>query len=90
MYTLIIDGFHLGLFRANFSNKLNSIRNPTGRGQNSWLCKSAAKELNKILPRTNAAGGQSWAQTWDLQISSPDPSCWKHWLISIKINTFLW
>ena len=58
MYTLI-DGFHLGLFRANFSNKLNSIRNSTGRGQNSWLCKSAAKELNKILPRTNPAGGQS-------------------------------
>ena len=41
--------------------------------QTSWLCTSAAEELNKGLPRTSPASGQGRTWTRDLQISSPAP-----------------
>ena len=62
IHTYVIDHSPLGLFRANEtnnSNELNRLRMPTGRRQTSWLCTSAAEELNKGLPRTNPASGQS-------------------------------
>ena len=51
-----IDLSPLGIFRANEinnSNKLNKLRIPTGRMQTSWLCISAAEELNQARPGTN-------------------------------------
>ena len=51
-------------------NKLNRLRIPTGRRQTSWLCTSAAEEMNQGLPRTNPASGQSG--TWT-RASSPAP-----------------
>ena len=51
-----IDLSPLGIFRANEindSNKLNKLRIPTGRMQTSWLCTSAAEELNQAWPGTN-------------------------------------
>ena len=50
MYVYLVDLFPLGLYMTNeknHSNKLNRLRIPTGRGQTSWLCTSAAKELNR-------------------------------------------
>ena len=37
----------------------NRLRIPTGRRQTSWLCASAAEELNEGLPETKPADGQS-------------------------------
>ena len=54
---------------ASNSNKLNSLRIPTGRGQTSCLCTSTAKELNQGRPRTNPASGQSGISR--LQIRRP-------------------
>ena len=74
IHTYVIDHSPLGLFRANETNnwnEFNRLRIPTGRRQTSWLCTSAAEELNKGLPRTNSASGQSGTWTRDLQISSP-------------------
>lgn len=65
----------LGLFRANktiYSNQLNRLRIPSGRRQTSWLCTSAAKELNQRLPGTNATG--SHRETWTLEISNQRPN----------------
>ena len=63
-----------GAFQGQWNNNwniLNRLRIPTGRRQTSWLCTSAAEELNQGLPRKNPASGQSG--TRDLQISSPAP-----------------
>ena len=76
MYVYLIDLSPLGLFRANeinHRNKLNKLRIPTGRRQTSWLCTSAAKELNHTPPRTNPPGGQGGTRTRDLPNSSPAP-----------------
>ena len=65
-----------GLFRTNevnHWNKLNKLRIPTGRKQTSWLCTSAAEELNQALAGTNPASGQSGTWTRHLQISSRLP-----------------
>ena len=72
---ILIDHSPLGLFRANETNnwnKLNRLRIPTGKRSTSWLCTSAAEELNQRLPGTNPAiSGQSVTRTLDLQISNP-------------------
>ena len=76
MYLYLINLSPLGFLRANginHWNKLNKLRIPTGRRQTSWLCTSAAEELNQVLPGTNPAGGQSGTWTRDLPISSPAP-----------------
>ena len=73
IHTYLIDHSPLGHFRANETynwNKLNRLRIPTGRRQTSWLCTSAAEEMNQGLPRTNPASGQSG--TWT-RASSPAP-----------------
>jgi len=52
----LIDLCLLGLFRAiktNPRNIINRLRIPTGRRQTTWLCPSAAEELNQGLPGTN-------------------------------------
>ena len=47
IHTYLIDHSPLGLFRANETNNWNNrLRIPTGRRQTSWLCTSAAEELN--------------------------------------------
>lgn len=77
LYVYLIDLSPLGLFRPNEinnSNKLNLLKIPTGRRQTSWLCTSAAEELNQALPGTNPAGDQGGTWTWDLQISSLAPN----------------
>ena len=77
IHTYLIDHSPLGLFRNNETNnrnKLNRLRIPTGRRQTSWLCTSAAEELNQGLPGINPASSQSGTRTRDLQISSPTPS----------------
>ena len=56
MNEYLIDLSPLGLFRARetkYWNKLNRLRIPTGWKQTTWLCTSAAKELNQGLPGTN-------------------------------------
>ena len=60
IHTYVTDHSPLGLFRANETNnrnELNRLRIPNGRRQTSWLCTSAAEELNKGLSRTNPASG---------------------------------
>ena len=62
VYVYLIDLSPLGLFWANetnYWNKRNRLRIPTGRRQTSWLCTSAAEELNQALTGKSAAGGQS-------------------------------
>ena len=52
--TYLIDHSPLGLFRANETNnwnELNRLRIHPGRRQTSWLCTSAAEELNQGLPK---------------------------------------
>ena len=75
IHTYLIDHSPLGLFRPmKQTTKMNltaRLRIPTGRRQTSWLCTSAATELNQGLPRTNPASDQSGTWTRDLQISSP-------------------
>ena len=75
--SLFIVEVHLALKlvhrHSTFWNKLNRLRIPTGRRQSSWLCASAAEELNQGLPETNPASGQSGTWTQDLHISSPAP-----------------
>ena len=76
LYLYLIDLSPLGLFRANETNnwnKLNKLRIPTDRRQTSWLCTSAAEEVNQGLPRTSPAICQSRTWIWDLQILKPAP-----------------
>ena len=76
MYVYLTEFSLPGLFRANetnYQNRLNRLRIPTGRRQTSWLCTSAAVELNQGLPETNPAGGQSRTQNQDLHISNLAP-----------------
>ena len=66
-------------FRANeisHWNKLKKLRIPTGRRQISWLCTSAAAELNQALPGTNSAGGHggTWMRDLPKHIRRPNHS----------------
>ena len=40
--------------QQNATNDLNRLRIPTGRRQTSWLCTSAAEELNQWLPNKSS------------------------------------
>ena len=89
IHTCLIDhsplGFSWPMQQTTEMNLTARLRIPTGRRQTSWLCTSAAEELNQGLPRTNPASGQSGTWTRDLQISSPALSPLGH-AASLKLS----
>ena len=78
MYTELTSplwGFSEPMKQSTEMNKLKRLRIPTSGRSISWLCASAAEELNHGQPGTNSAGGQSGSSDFESGALTTLPRC---------------